>query len=673
MKSTILGIIVISCLSASLNPFPWNFDEQRNAYFKWQVDLLEKNTDLLNWSNPKEFRQKQDTARKELYEMLGLSPLPTRTPLNVVQTGVIEHDSFIVEKIYFESIPGLYVTANLYRPKIIKSRLPAILYVCGHASVKVGNYNFGSKAHYQHHPAWYAKNGYICIIVDTLQLGEIEGIHHGTYRYDRWWWLSRGYTPAGVEAWNGIRAIDYLLQRSDVDEKKIGVTGRSGGGGASWYIGALDERVQVIAPVAGVTDMHDQIVNACVAKHCDCMFFHNIKHWDFSKLGLLIAPRPLLIANSDRDPLFPLDGVYRVYSQIKGIYGKLELEEHLALNIVGGGHQDIQDIQVPTFRWFNAFLHGHRNTIDARTPKYFKPEQLRVYDEIPSDQINTSVDRIFVRKEATGSEIGTNDFEINEKRWMHDLDNKIFKSWQHLEREPKLTLVDSLEQKDISLTIYELQTDRTTKLPLLVLDNDRNSKDRNTLVKILDDDNWKQMGGALFSIFPELSFLSAQNTQVDPNQLIEVHKNTTLILLPMRGAGPSKYSGDQNDQIQIRRAYALLGQTLEQMQTWDIIQGLVTLKSLFPGKVTMEAKGETATMVIYASLYNFENQLNLEEPVPTHDMGVPYPSVLKYLDVPAAIAMSARRNNVHISGLSNPTRNALSNIDNHPSFHLSFD
>src|SRR5205823_1298822 len=87
----------------------------------------------------------------------------------------------------------------------------------------------------------------------TPQLGELPGLHHGTYREGMWWWQSRGYTPAGVEAWNGIRGIDYLVSRPEVDKTKIAVTGRSGGGATSWWLGAIDDRIAAVVPVAGIT------------------------------------------------------------------------------------------------------------------------------------------------------------------------------------------------------------------------------------------------------------------------------------------------------------------------------------------------------------------------------------------------------------------------------------
>src|SRR5262249_60030842 len=149
-------------------------------------------------------------------------------PLHATVTGTVEHEGAVIEKLHYQSRPGLYVTANLYRPREPKGKLPAILYVCGHS----GKGRDGNKTAFQDHGLWFANNGYVCLIVDTLQLGEIPGVHHGTYGRpylhlkaygikdkdvleNRWWWQAAGYTPAGVECWNGVRAIDYLISRAD--------------------------------------------------------------------------------------------------------------------------------------------------------------------------------------------------------------------------------------------------------------------------------------------------------------------------------------------------------------------------------------------------------------------------------------------------------------------------
>src|SRR5262245_1675906 len=157
----------------------------------------------------KEWQDRLPRLRREYLDMLGLWPLPEKTPLNATVTGTLMRDEVAIEKLHFQSKPGLYVTGNLYRPKDVTGKLPAILYVCGHSP----RGRDGNKIAFQDHGMWFARNGYVCLVIDTLQLGEIAGKHHGTYNLNRWWWHSLAYTPAGVECWNGIRAIDYLVSR----------------------------------------------------------------------------------------------------------------------------------------------------------------------------------------------------------------------------------------------------------------------------------------------------------------------------------------------------------------------------------------------------------------------------------------------------------------------------
>src|SRR6476660_4203438 len=217
-------------------------DRMLAAYFRSETQKL-ADASLAGIKTWNDWTSRRETYRQQLREMLGLDPLPERTPLNAVVTGTLERDDFKVEKLYFQSRPHLYVTGNLYLPKKQTGRVPAILYVCGHSPVKKNGVSLGNKTHYQYQGAWFAQNGYVCLVIDTLQMGEIEGIHHGTHHENMWWWNARGYTPAGVEAWNSIRAIDYLVSRPEVDPDRIGITGRSGGGAYSWWTAALDDRI----------------------------------------------------------------------------------------------------------------------------------------------------------------------------------------------------------------------------------------------------------------------------------------------------------------------------------------------------------------------------------------------------------------------------------------------
>ena len=134
---------------------------------------------------------------------------------------------------------------------------------------------------------------------------------------------------------------------------------------------ALDERVKVAAPVAGMTDLRNQVVDGCLESHCDCMFFLNTYRWDFPQVAALIAPRPLLIGNSDKDRLFPLDGVVRLYNQTRRIYALYGKTNQLGLLITDGPHADTQDLQLPVFRWFNRFLKGQDPLIEMAAKDFF--------------------------------------------------------------------------------------------------------------------------------------------------------------------------------------------------------------------------------------------------------------------------------------------------------------
>ncbi len=373
---------------------------------------------------------KRARLQVEVLDMFGLSPMPERGDLRAVVTGRIEHEKVAVEKIHFQSSPGLYVTANLYLPRQITAPLPAILYVCGHSEVKTNGISFGNKAGYGHHGAWFARNGFACLVIDTLQLGEIPGLHHGTYREGRWWWNSRGYSPAAVEAWNGIRALDYLETRPEIDKSRLGVTGRSGGGAYSWSAIALDPRVKAAAPVAGITDLRNYVVDGAVEGHCDCMFFVNTHGWDYPMLAACAAPKPLLIVNTDQDSIFPLDGVVRLHQKVAGLYRLFGQPNNLGLVIGPGPHKDTQDLQIPVFRWFNRHLRGVEPLIDLPATNHFTPTQLRVFGELPADQRNTTVDEWFIPKAAPGPSIATSsEWGRQRQIWMAGLKEKVFRNW----------------------------------------------------------------------------------------------------------------------------------------------------------------------------------------------------------------------------------------------------
>ncbi len=236
---------------------------------------------------------------------------------------------------------------------------------------------------------------------DTIQLGEMHGEHHGTYKLGRWDWITRGYTPAGVEAWNAIRAIDYLETLPSINKNRIGITGRSGGGAYSWFTAALDPRIAVAVPVAGITDLRNHIVDNCVEGHCDCMYFINYFGWDYNRLAALVAPRALMLANSDHDTIFPLDGVMRIHNDVASLYARLGAANKFGLLLTPGPHLDTQELQSGRFSLAVDSFNRSSVTVDRAALKELQPTELQVFkQETPRDPHVADVSAWFVAEHA---------------------------------------------------------------------------------------------------------------------------------------------------------------------------------------------------------------------------------------------------------------------------------
>jgi len=609
-----------------------------------------------------DWTSRREKYRRQLLDMLGLWPLPEKTDLKAIVTGKIEAGSFVVEKLYFQSLPGLYVTANLYLPKNLTGQAPAILYVCGHGQVIKNGVSYGNKVSYQHHGAWFAQNGYVCLIIDTLQLGEIQGIHHGTYREGMWWWNSRGYTPAGVEAWNGIRALDYLCTRREVDTNRFGITGRSGGGAYSWTTAALDDRIKVAAPVAGITDLQNYVVDGAVEGHCDCMFFLNTYRWDYPQLAALVAPRPLLVGNSDKDPLFPLDGVVRLYDRVRDIYGLYGASTNVGLLITEGPHQDTQDLQLPVLRWFNRFLKGDDSLIESAAKKYFEPEQLKVLGQLPEDQKNTTIQETLVPT-AEPCAVPTSKEEWTKQRdaWLGGLKEKCFAGLPESPGPLELKQVYSAEHRGVDLDAYEINSQPNVRLRLFLARRPHLKKPERVVLVVQNGEEWdKWIAGMRHAFADELESEAPEGRplfKTDPKQFGILRRtlatnNSVFVYLAPRGIGPTSWSSDMKKQTQIRRRFMLLGQTLDGMRVWDIrraVQAIRSFRSLQGIPLWLEAHGYLAADTLYASLYEKGiTGLELWQMPKSHRDGPDYLNALRVLDIPQATAMAAERSQVRL-------------------------
>ena len=642
-------------------------DKQLSEYFRSETAKLAEQS-LADIKNLDDWKTKRELYRQQLLEMLGLDPFPEKTDLKAVITGTVEHDEFTVEKIHFQSRPRLYVTANLYIPKGLEAPAPTILYVCGHGPVKKNGISYGNKVGYQHHAAWFARHGYVCLVIDSLQMGEIEAIHHGTYRYNKWWWNCRGYSSAAVEAWNCIRALDYLETRKEVDKERFGVTGRSGGGAYSWWISTIDDRIKVAVPVAGITDLQNHVIDGCVEGHCDCMFFVNTYRWDYLQLPALVAPRPLLISNTDKDTIFPLDGVMRTYLATMKIYDLYDARDKLGLHICEGPHNDTQQLRIHAFVWFNRFLKNDDSPISKPAEPFFEPEQLKVFDELPADQINTTIQDSFVPK-APPPAVPQSPQEWKELRdsSAKALREKVFRGWP---TEPEAGPLDikeafSARRYGIDLKAFDFTSQPNVRLRLYILRPVEMEKVQKLRLKILDAAESQKWLADI-----RIGFLDEHPTG-DPNSQAELEslqkdfqpkaeeirrvletENEILAVMAPRGLGDDAWKDEEKKQTQIRRRFMLLGQTDDGMRVWDVrraVQALRSMESLKEIPLTVEGQGIMAGIVLYAAIFQPNIQaLHLFNPPHSHDEGPIFLNVLRYLDIPQAMAMAAENVQVQV-------------------------
>jgi dienelactone hydrolase len=634
-------------------------------YFGLETAKL-SNACLADIRTKEDWEANRETYRRQLRDMLGLEPLPERTDLKPVITGTLEQDDFVVENLHFQSLPGLYVTANLYRPRDTSQPLPAVLYVCGHGRVAKDGVSFGNKTHYQHHGAWLARNGYVCLVIDTLQLGEIEGDHHGTYKLGQWWWINRGYTPAGVEAWNCMRALDYLQSRKEVDGTRLGVTGRSGGGAYSWWIAALDERIKCAVPVAGITDLQNHVVDGCVEGHCDCMYMVNTYQWDYAQVAALVSPRPLLIANTDTDPIFPLDGVVRIFDDVRRVYRLQNAGPVCGLNITAGQHVDTQELQVHALRWLDQHLKGEKSRpIETAAKKYFEPEQLKVFAELPADQRNTTIQESFVPN-APPPEVPQDKASWEKQRdaWLSQLQARTFRAWPSADETPPLDLkqIRTTEKGGIELSTYEFASQEPFRLSVYVAQRAGLKKPDLVVLNVLDDQGWKDFLGTYRTMYTG-PIDDVRSIEPDEESLTQTKKMFAsfpwaMAYVAPRGVGPTAFNQSEKKQIQNRRRFYLLGQTLDGMQVWDVrraMQAVREASSLKETPLWLQGERSMASITLYASLFEPPvKRLDLHGLPADHRHGPILLNVDRVWTMPAAVAAAAERSQVVLYGGDEP-------------------
>ncbi len=391
------------------NPSPDQEEENLNVFHQWirwnnpgsllinhvikqAFDYYEKRDgEIAKLKTEDDWHSRQKWVKSKLLEIVG--PFPKKTPLHPRITGVLQKEGYRVEKIIYESMPDFYVTGCLFIPDGIKGKVPAILNVIGH------NQEAFRAELYQILIHNLVKKGMIVFAIDPLGQGE-----HVQYFDPKNNFSSIGYTviehcyfgnqcflsgssAAKYFVWDGVRAIDYLLSRKEVDPERIGVTGFSGGGTVTSYIAAFDDRVKVSVPCSWATASRRQLETKG-AQDAETIFFHGVaEEITFEDLLEVRAPRPTLMTFTSRDEYLSLQGALEAYREAIKAYEVYGRKDNLEIVEDDYKHWMTPKIRLAIYKFFMK----HFDLSGAPTEEkveILSNEELTV---TPTGQISTSL------------------------------------------------------------------------------------------------------------------------------------------------------------------------------------------------------------------------------------------------------------------------------------------
>ncbi len=320
-------------------------------------EALKKNAaDRDTLAEPEALAEYQKRQRDFFEQQLG--GFPDRTPLNSNVVGTLDRETFTVEKVIIESRPNFFVTAVLYIPKG-DGPFPGVLIPCGHSATgKAGE-------SYQRVAILLALNGMAALCYDPIGQGERAQI----LKDDGTQLLSStiehtmvgvgsilvGTNTAAYRVWDGMRAIDYLASRPEVDASRIGCTGNSGGGTLTSYLMALDDRIVCAAPSCYITS-YERLLDTQGPQDAEQNWHGQLAHgFDHAEYILTRAPKPTLICAATRD-FFDISGTWDTFRTAKRWYTRLGYPERVAIAEVDEQHGFSVGLREAAVSWMARWL-----------------------------------------------------------------------------------------------------------------------------------------------------------------------------------------------------------------------------------------------------------------------------------------------------------------------------
>jgi len=315
------------------------FEAVRNLNTRCDVTYLAS-----DFNSAAQWKKRAADLREQVLASAGLLPMPGKTPLNVVNSGLIDRGDYTVENVYFESFPGFYVAGNLYRPKG-EGPFPAVLNTHGHWHE--GRFENTGRSSIAGRCISFARQGYVAFSCDMVGRNDSRQFTHTPEtladRRNRLWGISLG----GLQLWNSIRGVDFLQSLPCVDKKRIACTGASGGGTQTFLLTAVDDRVCVSAPV--------NMISAHMQGGCRCENLPNLRvDTDNVEIGALMAPRPMIMISATGDWTSETPEVE--FPAVRSIYRLLEAEERVSCARIDAEHNYNKASREAVYSWFGQWL-----------------------------------------------------------------------------------------------------------------------------------------------------------------------------------------------------------------------------------------------------------------------------------------------------------------------------
>jgi cephalosporin-C deacetylase-like acetyl esterase len=321
------------------------------------------------------WQQRRGQLLKALARALG--PAPEKPcPLEPRVLGVLRRRGCRIERLVFQSRPGVWVTANAYVPDPVRGRLPAVLVVHGHWPWARRDPVVQARC------LGLVRLGFFVLAVDAFGAGErytapASGTYHGSL-YGATLWPS-GHTLLGMQVYDNRRAVDYLRTRTEVDGERLGITGASGGGNQSMYAGALDERLRAVVPVCSVGTFQAYLRAAC----CVCEVLPGaLRFAEEGDVLALVAPRALLVINATKDAFqFSVGEAARSVARARPVFKLQGADAKLRHATFESRHDYSRPMREAMYGWMTRWLKGEGAGKPVPEPAHEveKPEDLACY------------------------------------------------------------------------------------------------------------------------------------------------------------------------------------------------------------------------------------------------------------------------------------------------------